>query len=103
MGTTPARLVSPTVGLIPTTELELEGHKMDPDVSVPSVTAAIFAATDVAEPVLEPHGSADLRYGFYIESDPQYGIISVPEILIDLEMLHRKSTFCFLSYKLLKK
>ena len=59
MGTTPARLVRPTVGLIPTTELALEGHKMDPAVSVPSDSAAIFADTDIAEPVLDPHGSFD--------------------------------------------
>ena len=75
IGTTPARLVSPTVGLIPTTELELEGHKIDPYVSVPNVTIAIFAATDVAEPVLDPHGSADLRYGSYMEPTPQYVIV----------------------------
>ena len=29
---------------------------MDPAVSVPSVTATIFAATDIADPVLDPHG-----------------------------------------------
>ena len=33
---------------------------MDPDVSVPSVTATMFAATDVAEPVLDPHEVAYL-------------------------------------------
>lgn len=56
MGTTPARLVRPTVGLMPTTEFRLDGHKMDPDVSVPKVTATIFAATDMADPLLDPHG-----------------------------------------------
>lgn len=59
IGTTPARLVRPTVGLIPTTELALDGLKMDPAVSVPSVTVTKFAAADIAEPVLEPDGSAD--------------------------------------------
>lgn len=59
IGITPARLVKPTVGLIPTTELALAGHKMDPAVSVPNDIAAIFAATDIAEPALDPHGSAD--------------------------------------------
>nr|GMD08622.1 predicted protein [Ipomoea batatas] len=49
----------PTVGLIPTTELALDGLKMDPAVSVPSVTVTKFAAADIAEPVLEPDGSAD--------------------------------------------
>ena len=49
----------PTVGLMPTTELRLDGHKMEPDVSVPSDTAAIFAATDIADPLLDPHGVTD--------------------------------------------
>jgi hypothetical protein len=56
---TPARLVKPTVGFIPTTELALDGHKMEPSVSVPSETATIFAATDIADPLLDPQGSAD--------------------------------------------
>lgn len=56
---TPARLVSPTVGLIPTTEFKCEGQMMEPSVSVPSVTAAKFAAADIADPLLDPHGSAD--------------------------------------------
>lgn len=58
-GTTPARLVRPTVGLMPTTELKLAGHRMEPSVSVPSDTATKFAATDIAEPLLEPQGVAD--------------------------------------------
>lgn len=57
---TPARLVSPTVGLMPTTELKLAGHRIDPSVSVPTATATQFAATDIADPlVLDPQGSAD--------------------------------------------
>lgn len=56
---TPARLVRPTVGLMPTTELKLAGHKIDPSVSVPIDTATMFAATDIAGPLLEPHGVAD--------------------------------------------
>ena len=63
---TPARLVRPTVGLIPTTELKLDGHMMDPSVSVPIVTAAMFAAAAMAEPLLEEHVVADGTYGFYI-------------------------------------
>src|SRR6185369_12206121 len=43
MGTTPARLVSPTVGLMPTTPFALPGHTMLPSVSVPSDTAAKLA------------------------------------------------------------
>lgn len=59
IGTTPARLVRPIVGLIPTTELKLAGHKIEPSVSVPIDTATILAATDIAGPLLEPHGVAD--------------------------------------------
>jgi hypothetical protein len=46
IGTTPARLVRPTVGLMPTTKFLLDGHKIEPSVSVPTDTATIFAATD---------------------------------------------------------
>ena len=46
----------PTVGLMPTTELKLAGHIIDPLVSVPSDTATIFAATDIDDPLLEPQG-----------------------------------------------
>lgn len=58
-GITPALLVSPTVGLMPTTELELAGHRMEPSVSVPTDTVTRFAATDIAGPLLDPQGSAD--------------------------------------------
>src|SRR6202023_3363710 len=56
IGTTPARLVSPTVGLIPTTPLALEGHTMLPSFSLPKVTAAKFAEAAAPEPELEPQG-----------------------------------------------
>ena len=64
MGTTPYRLVSPTVGLIPTTELKDDGQIMEPSVSVPSVTAAMFAAAATPGPALDPHGVDDRAYGF---------------------------------------
>ena len=64
IGITPALLVRPRVGLSPTTELELDGQRMEPSVSVPSDTAAKFAATEIAEPLLDPQGSADRTYGF---------------------------------------
>ena len=63
IGTTPALLVRPTVGLIPTTELTFEGDKMDPSVSVPRDTATKFAATDIADPLLDPLGPS-IVYGF---------------------------------------
>ena len=59
IGTTPERLVRPIVGLMPTTELELEGQIIEPSVSDPNDTATKFAATDIADPLLDPHGSAD--------------------------------------------
>ena len=65
MGITPARLVNPTVGLIPTTEFSDAGQSMEPSLSVPSVTATMFAAAAIAEPPLDPHGSAESTYGFY--------------------------------------
>lgn len=56
---TPARLVSPTVGLMPTTEFAAAGQIMDPSVSVPSDTDTILAATAIADPLLDPQGLAD--------------------------------------------
>ena len=56
MGTTPARLVSPTVGLMPTMPLADEGEMIEPSVSVPNEAAAMLAAIAVAEPELEPLG-----------------------------------------------
>ena len=56
MGTTPARLTSPTVGLMPTTPLAFAGHTMLPSVSVPMETAVKFAEAAAPEPELEPQG-----------------------------------------------
>ena len=66
MGITPARLVRPRVGLIPTTELTEEGQRIEPSVSVPRVTVTMFAATAMADPLLDPQGLADKLYGFCI-------------------------------------
>ena len=55
----PARLVRPTVGLMPTTELVLQGQSIDASVSVPRVTVAKFAAAAMADPLLDPQGFAD--------------------------------------------
>src|SRR5919198_4116731 len=66
IGTTPARLVRPTVGLIPTTPLALPGHTMLPSVSVPSDTAAKFAEAAAPEPELEPHGLRSIPYGLCV-------------------------------------
>src|SRR5260370_39397963 len=56
IGTTPCRLIRPTVGLIPTTELALAGLRMEPDVSVPTVAAARFDEATTPGPELEPPG-----------------------------------------------
>lgn len=61
---TPDLLVRPTVGLMPTTELAAEGQSMEPSVSEPSVTAAMFAAAATPDPALDPHGVCDTTYGF---------------------------------------
>ncbi|GKC49040.1 RNA-directed DNA polymerase, eukaryota, reverse transcriptase zinc-binding domain protein [Tanacetum coccineum] len=57
---TPDRLVRSTVGLIPTNELALEGHRIDP--SVPSDTVAMFVATDIADQLLELRPSIVTTY-----------------------------------------
>src|ERR671938_1556252 len=56
IGTTPLRLVRPSVGLMPTTPLAPEGDTIEPSVSVPSAPAARLAAAATAEPELEPDG-----------------------------------------------
>src|SRR3954469_7722936 len=63
MGTTPPRLVSPTVGLMPTTPLTLAGQTMLPSVSDPRPTAVKFADTEAAEPELEPQALRSTEYG----------------------------------------
>src|SRR5215831_12608417 len=63
IGTTPARLVRPTVGLMPTTPLTDDGQTIDPLVSVPSVAVARLAAAAAAEPELEPQGERSRTYG----------------------------------------
>src|SRR5262245_2810204 len=66
MGTTPARLVRPTVGLMPTTLLTLAGQTILPSVSVPMLTAAKLAAAAAADPVLEPQPLRSSEYGLCV-------------------------------------
>src|SRR5215831_21375337 len=66
MGTTPPRLVRPTVGLIPTTLLTFPGHTMLPSVSVPIETAAKLAAAAAAEPELDPQALRSSEYGLCV-------------------------------------
>src|SRR2546426_11998513 len=65
MGTTPARLVRPTVGLRPTTPLAFPGQTMLPSVSLPYETAAKFAEAAAPEPEHEPQGLRSSAYGLF--------------------------------------
>src|SRR3974390_572491 len=66
MGTMPARLVKPTVGLSATTPLALPGQTMLPSVSVPNDTAAKFEEAAAAEPELDPQGLRAIPYGLLV-------------------------------------
>src|SRR5215831_14844351 len=63
IGTTPARLVRPTVGLMPTTPFALAGQTMLPSVSVPMESALKFADAAAPDPELEPQGLRSRAYG----------------------------------------
>ncbi len=66
MGTTPARLVRPTVGLIPTTPFTLAGQTMLPLVSVPIDTAEKLADAAAPEPELDPQALRSSEYGLRV-------------------------------------
>src|SRR6266849_2930644 len=66
MGMMPARLINPTVGLIPTSEFAFEGQTTEPSVSVPIPIAERFAATAAPVPELEPQGLRSSTKGFFV-------------------------------------
>src|SRR6266496_2721174 len=66
IGTTPARLHSPSVGLIPTSPLAPDGQTIEPSVSVPTAATARSAAETTPEPELEPHGLRSSTYGMFV-------------------------------------
>src|SRR5438128_2829719 len=66
MGTTPPRLVTPTVGLRPTTLLTFAGQTMLPSVSEPRLTVAKLAAAAAADPELEPQALRSSEYGLWV-------------------------------------
>src|SRR5229473_6703829 len=66
MGTTPARLTRPTVGLMAATPLALPGQTILPSVSLPNDTAAKLDDTAAAEPELEPQGLRLMPYGLLV-------------------------------------
>src|SRR5712692_10696706 len=63
IGTTPARLVRPTVGLIPTTPFAFAGQTILPSVSVPIETVVRFPDVAAPDPELDPHGLRSIAYG----------------------------------------
>jgi hypothetical protein len=62
----PARLISPTVGLIPTSADAADGDVTDPSVSVPTATAQQLAAVAAPDPELDPDGERSSAYGFRV-------------------------------------
>ena len=66
MGIMPVRLISPTVGLMPTIPLLFDGQTIEPFVSVPMAIMDRLADTATPEPELEPHGLRSRTYGFYV-------------------------------------
>src|SRR3954454_2039040 len=66
IGTMPMRLRSPTVGLMPTRPLLVDGETIEPSVSVPTAAAARFAAIAAPDPELEPDGLRSGAYGFFV-------------------------------------
>src|SRR5262245_15810201 len=63
IGTIPVRLIRPIVGFRPTSEVGAEGLRIEPDVSVPTVSVARPAAAAEPEPELDPLGVWDTSYG----------------------------------------
>src|ERR1700730_4478188 len=68
IGIVPARLIKPSVGLIPTIPLADDGHTIDPSVSVPTATVQRFAETAAPDPELEPQGFRSRAYGFLVST-----------------------------------
>ena len=66
IGIIPDRLISPTVGFMPTIPLLLAGHTMEPSVSVPIAITVRLAETDAPDPELEPQGFRVRSYGFLV-------------------------------------
>src|SRR2546421_4936822 len=66
IGTTPARLVRPTVGLIAATPFAFPGQTMLPSVSLPKETVAKLAEAAAPEPELDPQGFRSSAYGLFV-------------------------------------
>src|SRR4030095_10873722 len=66
----PARLSRPSVGLMPTSPLVFDGDTIDPSVSVPTATAARFAAIAEPDPELDPDVLRSSAYGLRARPPP---------------------------------
>src|SRR3954447_13513043 len=66
IGMMPARLMRPSVGLMPTSPDADDGQRTDPSVSVPMPIAARLAAIAVPVPELEPQALRSSTYGFFV-------------------------------------
>src|SRR5271155_2017706 len=66
MGIIPLRLISPTVGLMPTKPFDDDGHTIDPSVSVPTPSAPRFAEIPAPVPELDPQGLRSSAKGFLV-------------------------------------
>src|SRR5665213_2047322 len=66
IGTMPARLSRPTVGLRPTSDETEDGETIEPSVSVPTDTAQKFDAVATPDPELEPDGLRSSAYGLRV-------------------------------------
>ena len=64
IGTMPAPVMEPTVGLRPTRPLSADGQTIDPSVSVPTASGAYPAATAAPEPDDEPPADRSRACGF---------------------------------------
>src|SRR5512146_2416509 len=62
----PARLTSPTVGLMPTIPQALDGQMIEPSVSVPTAATQRLAATAAPEPELDPQGLRSSAFGLRV-------------------------------------
>src|SRR5712691_3491613 len=66
MGMIPARLTSPSVGLMPTIPFADDGHTIEPSVSDPTATVHRLAEVAAPDPELEPQALRSRAYGFFV-------------------------------------
>ncbi len=70
----PKRELDPYVGLAPKVPVTAPGWRMEPPVSVPMASGAIFAATAAAEPPPEPPGMRPVSHGFRVAPNAEYSV-----------------------------